>query len=295
MQRACFFSKVVRRRAAGTGMLLAAFQLGGCGQSTLPPPPAGIVSLNPCTDAILTQVASPNQIRALSAYSSRPNASSMDVAVAQRFPSTTGTVEEIAALRPAIVVSGNFTPPATRQALVRLNIRLVEFPIATNVEESIAQVRQIAAIAGHPERGDRLAWQISAAVQASQPDDRDVVPALVWQSGGIVAGDETLIADLLSQTGFVNAAAARGLKQAEILPLERVLADPPKVILSAGDGTGENRMLTHPALAKLKQAHRAKFDSRLLWCGGPTIIKAAQRLAEVRKDVVGNPARGMSE
>ena len=64
------------------------------------------------------------------------------------------------------------------------------------------------------------------------------------QRAGIVPGDGTLIADLLRRTGFVNAAAARGLGQADMLPLEQLLAAPPRLIFAAGHGLGnEDRML----------------------------------------------------
>lgn len=249
-------------------------------------PPRGIVSLNPCTDAILAEVADPAQIRALSRYSSDPASSSMDIGRARRFPAVSGTVEEIVALRPAVVVAGTFTPPATRAALTRLGIPLVELPIATSVQASLAQVRQLAALVGHPARGAVLERRIAAALAAAAPPPgtppRPPVPALVWQSGGIVPGEQTLIVDLLHRTGFANAAAARGLGQADFLPLERVLADPPRLVLTAGDHSGADRLLSHPALASLRGTMRARLDPSLLWCGGPTIIRTAARLREVR-------------
>ena len=79
-----------------------------------------IVSLNPCTDAILAEVADPGQILAISAYSHDPASSSMDVALARRFPAAGDTVEEDAALPPDLVPSGNFIAPATRGALEML-------------------------------------------------------------------------------------------------------------------------------------------------------------------------------
>ena len=98
--------------------------LAACASPTRTPTPTTIVSLNPCTDAILAEVADPAQIAALSSYSSDPAASSMDVAVAQRFRSVSGAVEEVAALRPALVIGSTFTPPATRSALDRKSTRL---------------------------------------------------------------------------------------------------------------------------------------------------------------------------
>ena len=69
------------------------------------------------------------------------------------------------------------------------------------------------------------------------------VPAIVWQGGGIVAGEGTLITALLAHTGFTNNAAARGLAQASHLPLEAMLADPPRVILAAGNSHGDEDRL----------------------------------------------------
>lgn len=249
------------------------------------PSPAGprIVSMNPCTDAILAEVADPAQVLALSAFSRDPASSSMDTGLARRFPAVSGSLEEVVALRPDIVVSGNFHGPATVNAFRRLGIRLVQFPIAGTVEESRAQVRQMAALTGQPGRGEALVARIDTALaMAAPPPGARPVAALVWQSGGIVPGEGTLIADLLRRTGFANAAAMRGLGQADFLPLERVMADPPAVILAAGGHSGEDRMLDHPALQRLPATRRAAFSSSLLWCGGPTIIPAAARLAQVR-------------
>lgn len=245
-----------------------------------------IVSLNPCTDAILAEVADPAQLLAISHYSQDPAGSSMDLAKARQFRTTGGSVEEVLALRPDLVVDGNFTPPATRAALARLGLKLEQLPIAATVPESLAQVRRLAALAGHPERGEALAQQIIAALAASKAPPGPPLSAIVWQGGGIVAGEGTLITTLLTHTGFSNAAAARGLTQASHLPLEDMLAEPPRVILSAGNSHGqEDRLLSHPALAGLKGVTRAPLEPSLLWCGGPTIPKTVARLAEVRRGV----------
>ena len=269
-------------------MGVIALALGACTAAPAreaPSPLPRIVSLNPCTDAILAEVADPEQLLAISAYSHDPASSSMDIATARRFRAVGGTVEEVAALRPDVVLSGNFMAPATRGALERLGARLELLPIAQTVADSRAQVRRIAVLAGHPQRGEALIARIDAALATARPTGGAPVPALVWQSGGMVPGPDTLIADLLARTGFTNAAAARGLGQADLLPLEQVLADPPRVILTAGSLHGnEDRLLRHPSLDALgDQTTRARLDANLLWCGGPTIIRAAGRLSEVRR------------
>ena len=75
--------------------------------------------------------------------------------------------------------------------------------------------------------------RIDRALAATRHDGRPVT-AVLWQQGGIVPGEETLIAYLLAHTGFASHSAARGLGQAAYLPLEQVLSDPPQVILAAG-------------------------------------------------------------
>lgn len=245
-----------------------------------------IVSLNPCTDAILAEVADPGQLLAISSYSHDPAASSMELSVARRFPATSGSVEELLALRPDLVVGATFISPATVSALDRLGLRLERFGIARTVEESKAQVRALAALAGHPDRGEALAARIDAALVRAAPPPGPPVSALVWQAGGIVPGPDTLIAELLGRTGFTNAAAARGLGQADLLPLEQVLADPPQLIFAAGSALGnEDRMLGHRALAGLSGTRRERLDPVLLWCGGPSIVRTVERLGAVRRSL----------
>ncbi|MFC4296395.1 ABC transporter substrate-binding protein [Novosphingobium tardum] len=266
--------------------------LAGCAQPRNEAPRAShgnrptIVSLNPCSDAILAEVADPGQILAISAYSHDPRASSMDPAVARRFAATGGTVEEVVALDPDLVVASSFLPPASAASFARLGLHVARLPIATDVATSEAQVRVLARLAGHPERGEALVGRIETALAAAAPPPGTrPVSAVVWQAGGLVAGDDSLIAALLAHAGFVNAAPARGLGQGQRLALEDLLAGPPAVLLVAGDTAArEERMLAHPALATLGAARR-NLDPVLLYCGGPTIVRAAARLAAIRREL----------
>jgi iron complex transport system substrate-binding protein len=109
----------------------------------------------------------------------------------------------------------------------------------------------------------------------------------MWQSGGMVPGVGTLADQLLQLTGFRNMSAAYGLQKWDVLPHEYLIASPPALVLSLGaEDTPGDRMLQHPAVKKLQQyvAFRT-YPFRLLQCGGPTIIQAVARLAEVHREM----------
>lgn len=243
-----------------------------------------IVSINPCIDAVLMQVADPAQIAGISHYSQDARATSIPLAQAMRFHATSGTAEEVVALAPDLVLSGAHVAPATVAALKRMGIALVQYPVPATVAESVAQVRAIAAAVGHPARGMALAARIDAAARrvAAAP-----VPALIWQGGGLVPGSGTLADELMTRAGFRNLSAAYGLKQWDVLPLEYLVARPPRVLLSVGKAeAGGDRLTAHPAVRRLaRRITVAAYPARLMNCGGPTIIAAMARLKTIRGEV----------
>lgn len=294
----------------GAALLVLALvlpELAACGPAPAAPKqqqqqrrPAGpdlprVMSLNPCTDAMLVELAAPQQIVALSDYSRDQAQSSMDVARARQFASTGGTLEEVVAARPDRVVSGNFTPPATRAAMARLGIGLSEFAMPATVEDSVAQVRAMAAMLGQRAKGEALVARIEAAVAQARPAaGSHVYSALVWHGGGpgggLVAGPHTLISDLLGRAGFAPLSATRRLGQSQFLPLENVLADPPEVVFAvgreaSGGHIGRARALDHPALAQVAGMARFGLEPRLEYCGGTTIIAALGRLVQIRRSL----------
>lgn len=252
--------------------------LAGCApQPRADGPRPTIVSLNPCSDAILAEVTAPGQLLAISHYSHDPRATSMPLDQALAYQTTGGTVEEVLALDPDIVVASSFLPPATSAAFERLGIRVETLGVATSVAQSMAQVRQLATLAGQADKGEQLAGRIAAAWDRAAYSGPPT-STLLWQEGGIVPGRGSLIAQLLAHSGFTLHSGARGLRQGAYLPLERVLADPPALVLAAAD----EPMLRHPVLARVPGLRYEQFDPALLYCGGPSIIAALERLGEVR-------------
>ena len=287
----------MRARALAIACVLAAGSLSGCAAA-----PAQhelgeglrIVSLNPCTDAILAKVA-PDKLVGVSHYShdpsaakvtrARPCAASMPVAQARRWPANGGSVEDILAAHANMVVASSFLPLATRKALDDLGIPVVTLGIANDVDGNLTQVRELADAVGEPQAGAALVGQIEAAIAAAAPRDGRAGPStILWQPGGIVPGDGALVVDLMRRVGLRPASATRGLGQGDRLPLEAVLVDPPELLLHAGPrGDEQSRALHHPALRKL-DLRSAEFDPQLYYCGGPSLIRAAERLAQIRDE-----------
>ena len=234
-----------------------------------------VVSLNPCLDAILVEVADPEQILALSHFSASPQSSSIPQDVASQFGVTGGTVEEVLALEPDLVLASTFMAPATGAAFDDLGVRVESFGSPTTVEESIAQVSALAELIGSKAAGEKLIAKIVDSVSADANGTQK--SAVLWQPGGIVPGERQLISELLRAAGFSSHSAKLGLGQADYLSLEQVVATPPDVLLVSG----LSRAQQHPALADAEMLV-ADFDPALLYCGGPTIIRAAERLKEIK-------------
>ena len=246
--------------------------------------------MNPCIDAVLREVAAPGQIAAISSYSQDSRATSVPLAWASRYPATSGSAEDVIAARPDLVIAGPHVSVQTIAALQRLGIPLMQVTVPETVAENKAQIAEIAARIGRQQAGRALNRRIDAALTQSRWAGA-AAPALIWQGSGLVPGKGTLADELLTHTGFRNSSPELDMRKWDILPLEGMFLNPPKVLLAgradmgAGDGDA-NRMLSHPALKKAGRHFRiADYPSNLLHCGGPVIIRSLARLAEVRREL----------
>jgi iron complex transport system substrate-binding protein len=251
-----------------------------------------VVSLNQCLDAVLLQVADRSQIAALT-YRSRDPEVSIVADQARSFPFTRETAEEVVALRPDLVIAGRRSALQTRLTLKRLGIRVEEFSVPESVAASLAQVRRIAGLVGQAGRGEALIARIQAALaRAAPPKGSPTLPAIIYQSRGLVAGRDTLVSEMMARCGLENVAARYGLRKWGSVPLERLVADPPQVLLVGepppGTPSWADRIVLHPVLSRLEpRMHRVPFPPRLLYCGGPTLIESAAVLADARRQTLG--------
>jgi iron complex transport system substrate-binding protein len=253
--------------------LVVSLALAGVAQAA---PPRRVVSLNPCLDAIVLEVADPGQITALSHYSRLPS-QSIIADRARRYPFTWGSAEEVIALKPDLVLVGGMGDVALNALLPRLGEREARFSVPETVEQALVARIQTALAQAEPRPGQRR------------------LSALIYQYHGLASGPHTLVDELMRRTGFDNLAPQYGLKRTGDVPLDALVAHPPQVLLAGRRAPGEpvwaDRILSHPALEALSpRMKRETFPEPLMFCGGPNLIPAVQALAQARD----NALRGVS-
>ncbi|ENZ83825.1 MULTISPECIES: ABC transporter substrate-binding protein [Caulobacter] len=250
-------------------------------------PPRRIVSLNACLDAMLVHLADRNQIAALSHYARDPHGSTV-AEQAKSLPYTWESAEEVIALRPDLVLASQHSALATRNALKRLEVPVQRFAVPKTIAESLAQVRKVARLIGRPERGEALVARVEAALATATPaSGARRLTALIYQPNGFAAGPNTLVDEVMTRAGFDNVARRYGLKAWGNVGLERLLADPPEVLLVGEPAPGArgwaDRVMTHPALKSIAgRMRQARLPERLLYCGGPVLIETADAMARAR-------------
>jgi iron complex transport system substrate-binding protein len=274
--------------------LWAAFML------ALPPLPANaeavpqrVVSINLCADQLLLALADPAQIADLSIYATDPSLSFF-AEEAKRFRHDAGAAETVIDAAPDLVLAGRFSKRETRDALRALGYRVVELEPARSIADVSAEIRKVAAILAHPERGEALIGRINAAreqaaaaIDAGPGRRRSVV---LYLRRGYVTGSNTLTDELLAIVGLDNAGRELAGTTGGLVPLEKLIAAPPDYLLvsslrPAAEDQG-SALLAHPALAALfPPERRIALPDRLTVCGGPSLPAALDWLASETRRV----------
>lgn len=261
--------------------ILLALLLAGCTSAPIQPG-GGIVSTNPCADALLVALVPPSRIAAISHYSVDPGASSIPLSVARRFRTTAGTAEEVIALRPDLVVTSSFTPATTRAAYARAGLKTLVLGSPTTVADSEAQVMLVANAVGAANRGKALVSGIEHAMRSATPPDARTPAALLFIGGDVANGPGTLLDALMRRAGFHNAAIGYGLSYSSTISTERLVIDPPAIMLSPDPAA---RQVVRRVRVIGARTQQAAFPRNLINCGGPAIIPALARLSALRREM----------
>jgi len=246
--------------------------------------PRRVVSFNLCGDQLVVALADPDQIAGLSPYAADP-ALSVVADQARAYPRLDWQAEATIPRQPDLVLVGSWDRAVTRRMLSRLGYRTVQLDIVADIAAARAQIRSVAALLGHPERGEALIAELDAArarlLAVKRPP---YATALVVERGGFTTGPDSLVGGLLADAGLKPPAGAPA-GFGGFLPLERLLTlrpdllflkDPPTVAQDQGA-----MAFTHPALKALyPPERRIPLPERLSMCGGPALVAAYDYLTD---------------
>ncbi len=238
-----------------------------------------IASMNVCTDQLLITLADPQQILGLSRYS-RDAWQSFAADAARRFPTLSGGAEDVLVLKPDVVVASLFDKRSTRELLKASGLQLAEFAVPRNLDEVIAQIRQMGEIVGHADRAEAEIARLDAALGRARRAVTDKrYRVLPLSRRGFVSGSDSLVSSLLTETGLFNAAGDLGVRAGGFASLEAIVNARPDFLLvsEAGDRADDDgrAFLLHPALERFyPPSKRIVIPDRLTVCGGVMLADA---------------------
>ena len=247
-----------------------------------------VASLNLCTDQMVLVLADSEQIASVT-FLSQHSTSSYMAAEAANHHINYGQVEELIPIRPDLVVTLTYTPPATLRLLQHLGFRVELFPPANNIAEVEANMRRMAKLIGQDTKAEGLIRSMQQRFEVLTATlDRSPMPrGILYEPNGYTAGVKTLRGDLIRLGGWHNIATEAGIESVGVIGLEAlVLARPERLILSPyapGTSSLGHRVLNHPALSKVTSHPVPLIIPPKYWmCGGPMNADAVARLIEGR-------------
>ncbi|MGQ0534055.1 MAG: ABC transporter substrate-binding protein [Caulobacteraceae bacterium] len=241
--------------------------------------PRRIVSLDYCADQFVLALADRDQIAALSRGSQRDDSYFRERARGIR--QTRGTLEEVLALRPDLVVRNWGGPWDASQVYSRFNVPVLQVGDAPDFATARTDLLDAASKLGHRERGEAIVRDLDTRL-ARLAMHRSNAPVMYLSGGGAVAGRGTMMDAVIAAAGGRN---IRIEASWQVLPLERLVQTPPALIALGFFDTGRDRINAwspsrHPTLRRaLAHARTVSLPPAVIACEAWYAIDAAELMA----------------
>jgi iron complex transport system substrate-binding protein len=245
--------------------------------------PQRVVSFNICADQLVVALADPAQIVGVSPYATDPMLSAV-AEEARAFRRVEWQVESMVPLNPDLVLIGPRDRSVTRRLLNTLGYRVFEVDFVSTIAAAREQIRQIAALLGHPERGDALLARLDAArARLAAVPRPDASSALLIGHAGYTEGPASLSAALMAEARLRPPAGAPAGIGGFISLESLVMMRPDLLVMSSLVEKPRDQgsvYLTHPALQTLyPPSRRIVLPGRYTLCGGPGLVAGLDHLA----------------
>jgi iron complex transport system substrate-binding protein len=281
----------------GVAAAVAAMVFLGAGSSirsqpdAVPRPFHRVVSMNLCVDEIVLRLGDRRKIASVTWQALNPESSNVSE-LASGIPVNYGMAEEIIPLNPDLVIAGIYTTRDTVAALKRIGVPTMDVDVPRSFADVRAQFLDLSRVLDEKEKGDRIVadiddrlTQISARVSDARPR------AFVFYPNGYTATKGTIVDEIVTRAGFVNAATSLGVHEYEQMPLETMIANPVDMLIMSSSRDWPpalaTELLRHPVLARIAERTRIVVMPYRLWsCGGPQLVDAVERLVQERAAIL---------
>jgi iron complex transport system substrate-binding protein len=231
-----------------------------------------VASINLCSDQYLLALAKPEQVVSVTVLA-RNALRSAESDAAAGVPVNHGSAEEIAALKPDLVMADGFSNPATVALLRHLHIPVLVLDDPGDFAGIVQNVRRAALALGDVAQGEAVIARMDAALgpRAAAIAGRPVVAVL--EPGGYTQGIGTLIDEAIVRAGGEGLGRRLGIAGYASLPLERLVAQTVDLMIVPGDSAHNSlaaAALSHPALqARFSAVPRLVIPGNLTDCATP--------------------------
>ena len=249
--------------------------------------PQRIVSLNLCADQLLMTLLPPERLIGITQLASDPEASYL-YQEAEQFHQHTSRIEEIMALKPDLVVAGEFTAQPTNQLLEELGYKVIKLGLPVTTEGIFQQIAFLGEQIDESDRAEELILNMrEKLIKVTALQEEKHKRAVVYYANGFTAGRQTIVNDILQMAGLINIAAELNLDFVAPLSLESLLASKPDVLLlgrlNENTDSLAHQVLRHEAINRytaLKQVKKITIPDRYWSCAGPSSFAAASYLQQ---------------
>ena len=259
--------------------MFAALCLAGCSAApAVPHPnraPARVMSMNGCTDQLVLALLPRERIASVTTLARDPEYSLL-AARAQTIPANRGLAEDVAGVRPDLVVASSFTPPAQLAMLRHLGFPLLVVDDPGSPDAIRRAVRAVATAVGEEARGEALVAGMDRDLAELARAPGPPLAVAAWGEEGLGAPTGSLADTLLTAAGARNVGAARGGRADSI---EALLALSPSLLVREEPHfrhPGRHDDLAfHPVIARRWQARTLVLPQAAVICGTPFIGRVA--------------------
>ena len=239
--------------------------------------PSRVVSVNLCADQLVLDLADSEQVAAIS-FNAQDAALSWQVEKARKHEVVRLNAEDILRFSPDIVLMGEYGERGLKEHLQEQGVQVVSVGMPHTLEGIMQQVKDIAALLGQQQRGRERVLAMQQVIEqarslATARKSKQLPRVGVYYLNGYTDGKGTLMDEVIHIAGGSNVASEYGVSGIGYLPLEKLVATPPDLLISNHYKNTYpvlgNKILHHPALKRALSGKHLPLAGHRLSCATP--------------------------